>query len=89
MLLTAKGKLLPDEEQKRKLLRTVEVVNQARNYISRVAFCQRLANKVKLPKIVYEEVRKTFCTAHGSCNSKRSQQLQSKEAQKMGKENRV
>ena len=60
MLLTAKGKLLPAQEHKEKLLRTIQVVNQARNYISEVAFSGRLANKVKLQRVVYEEVRRRF-----------------------------
>jgi IS605 OrfB family transposase len=60
MLLTAKGKLVSTQEQKEKLLRTIQVVNQARNYISEVAFAHRLANKVKLQRIVYEEVRRRF-----------------------------
>ncbi len=60
MLLTAKGKLLPSQEHKEKLLRTIQVVNQARNYISEVAFSGRLANKVKLQRVVYEEVRRRF-----------------------------
>ncbi len=58
--LTARGKLIADEEQKKALLETMELVNQVRNYLSEVAFRERVANKVKLQKISYREVRERF-----------------------------
>ncbi|MEM3415634.1 MAG: transposase [Thermoproteota archaeon] len=58
--LTARGKLIVDEEQRQILLETMELVNQVRNYLSEVAFRERVANKVKLQKIGYREARERF-----------------------------
>ncbi len=42
------------------MLETIELVNQVRNYLSEVAFREKIANKVKLQKISYREVRERF-----------------------------
>lgn len=60
MLLTLQLKLLPLEEQKVILLKTMEQYNAACNYISEVAFESRTFGKIGLQKLVYYDVKDKF-----------------------------
>jgi len=60
MLLTMKIKLLPDEEQKRILLETIERFNKACNFISETAWRYKIFGKVGLQKLLYREIRERF-----------------------------
>jgi IS605 OrfB family transposase len=60
MLLTLMVKLAPAEEQKDSLLKTMHRFNEACNYIAEVAYSTRCANKVRLQKLVYYDVRERF-----------------------------
>lgn len=60
MLVTLKVKLLTDSEQQSKLLEVMRVFNEACNFISQLAFEQKVFNKVKLQKECYYEVREKF-----------------------------
>jgi predicted transposase len=60
MKTTLQIKLLPDETQHSALKETMQVFNEACNYIAEVAFGEKCASKFALQKLVYEEVRKQF-----------------------------
>jgi len=60
MLQTLFVKLLPDETQADALLQTMEKFNAACNHIATVAFELKTANKIRLQKIVYREIRERF-----------------------------
>lgn len=60
MLVTLKIKLLTDSEQHSKLLETMRVFNEACNFISLLAFKNRMFNKVRLQQECYYEVRSKF-----------------------------
>ncbi|MER3403008.1 MAG: transposase, partial [Armatimonadota bacterium] len=60
MNLTLMVKLQPDAEQSAALLETMERLNAACNAIADVAFRERTANKVRLQKLVYYEIRERF-----------------------------
>lgn len=60
MKLTVKVKLLPTPEQKASLVRTIEVFNEACNYISEIAFEKKTFGQVGLHKLVYYDVRERF-----------------------------
>lgn len=60
MNLTIKVKLAPTEEQFEVLKTTMEHFNDACNYIGKVAFENKISNKVEIQKIVYYDVRKKF-----------------------------
>jgi IS605 OrfB family transposase len=53
-------KLLPTSEQIKSLFETMETFNNACNEIADVAFEQRTANKVKLQKFVYYNIRRKY-----------------------------
>ncbi len=53
-------KLVPTPEQHRALLDTMHAFNAACNYVARVAFAEKTANKFELQKIVYGELRGTY-----------------------------
>ena len=53
-------KLVPAPKQAASLLRTMEAFNAACNWIASVAFRERIANKFKLQKLVYYDVRGRF-----------------------------
>lgn len=60
MLLTLKVKLLTDSEQHSKLLETMRVFNDACNFISQLAFREKIFSKIKLQQECYYEVREKF-----------------------------
>lgn len=60
MLLTVKVKLIPSEEQKNKLLETMGQFNTACNKISKIAYEQKVYNKIKLQKICYYIIKDEF-----------------------------
>ena len=60
MLLTLQLKLVPSDEQRTILLKTMEQYNAACNYISEVAFESRTFGKVGLQKLVYYDVKDKF-----------------------------
>ena len=60
MKLTVKVKLVPTQEQKRSLIKTIEVFNDACNYISGVAFKEKTFGQVGLHHLCYYHVRKTY-----------------------------
>lgn len=60
MKLTVKVKLLPTPEQKTSLVKTIEVFNEACNYISQIAFEKKTFGQVGLHKLVYYAVREKF-----------------------------
>ena len=53
-------KLLPTSEQTKALFETMETFNNACDEIAKVAFEQRTANKVKLQKLVYYNIRRKY-----------------------------
>jgi len=53
-------KLLPSSEQSKALFETMKTFNNACNEIVDIAFEQRTANKVKLQKLVYYNIRRKF-----------------------------
>lgn len=53
-------KLTPTSEQYSALLATMERFNAACNAIARVAFELKTANKIRLQRVVYEDIRKNF-----------------------------
>lgn len=53
-------KLLPTSEQAKGLSETMETFNHACNEIAGIAFEQRTANKVKLQKLVYYNIRRKY-----------------------------
>lgn len=60
MKLTLFLKLLPSDEQKKLLLKTMEQFNTACNFISQVAYAHRTASQVKLHKLTYKDIREKF-----------------------------
>jgi len=60
MKLTIKVKLLPTPEQKASLVRTIEVFNDACNYISQVAFKEKKFGQVRLHHLCYRYIRDTY-----------------------------
>lgn len=60
MLQTIMVKLDPSKEQHIVLTKTMERFNNACNSIADIAFEQKCANKIKLQKIVYYDVRERF-----------------------------
>ena len=60
MKLTAKVKLLPDEEQRAYLLETLERANAACDYISQRGWEAEVFSPFKLQKLVYADVRERF-----------------------------
>jgi predicted transposase len=53
-------KLAPSPEQHTALLDTMHAFNDACNAIAEVAYAEQLANKFKLQKLVYADIRKRF-----------------------------
>jgi len=60
MILIMKLKLQTTKEQKQKLLKTMEAVNAACNYISDVAYEKQIANQYILHKLCYYNIREKF-----------------------------
>jgi len=60
MQQTVMVKLAPSEEQFQSLLHTMERFNEACNYVAQTAFDIQTANKFRLQKAVYRNVRKRF-----------------------------
>ncbi|MER3402137.1 MAG: transposase, partial [Armatimonadota bacterium] len=60
MNLTLLVKLQPDAEQLAALLETMERFNAACNAIAEVAFRERTANKIRIQKLIYHEIRERF-----------------------------
>src|SRR5690554_6012423 len=60
MKLTAKVKLLPDAEQYKYLLETLETTNASCNEISGIAWEHRTFNQFGLQKLVYTMVRTKY-----------------------------
>ena len=60
MLLTLKIKLITDQEQHDKLLRTMEKFNEACNFISEFAYKNRMFGKFAIQKQIYYEIREKF-----------------------------
>jgi IS605 OrfB family transposase len=60
MKLIASLKLQPTEEQKRALLETIERVNDACNYISKIAWKHKRFGKWALHKLCYYDVKERF-----------------------------
>lgn len=59
--VSAKIKLLPDEEQKLQLIDTLRTVKSALNYTSQIAYDNNLLSTfTKLQKLVYSDLRKKF-----------------------------
>jgi IS605 OrfB family transposase len=58
--LTVKIKLLPTEQQKQSLLKTMQAFNDACNYISQIAFKNRRFSQVPLHRLCYRDVRQKF-----------------------------
>lgn len=53
-------KLAPSPEQQNALLETMHAFNDACNAIAQVAFEEQIANKFKLQKLVYADMRKRY-----------------------------
>jgi IS605 OrfB family transposase len=60
MLKALQIKLLPNAEQKLCLIDTFMAFNDACNFVSRIAWEQKLFNKVFLQRIVYKDIREKF-----------------------------
>jgi len=60
MLLTLKVKLQPSEEDKQKLLTTMETFNQACDDISKIAYESKTYNQYKLHHILYYRIREQY-----------------------------
>jgi predicted transposase len=60
MKLTVKVKLLPTSEQKASLIKTMEVFNDACNYISQIAWENQTFGQVGLHHLCYQYVRETY-----------------------------
>jgi len=60
MQLSIKIKLVPNQEQKDILLKTIEAYNEACNFVSQIAFENKTASVVKIHRICYYEIRKRF-----------------------------
>jgi len=57
MIQTLMIKLAPNQEQHDSLLQTMERFNEACNYISALAFELKTANKIRLQKAIYRDIR--------------------------------
>lgn len=53
-------KLAPTTEQAQALLETMHAFNEAANYVASVAFTEKSADKFRLQKLVYDELRTTY-----------------------------
>ena len=53
-------KLEPSQEQAKSMLETMEAFNAAADFVAKVAFEKKIANKVVLQPFVYREIRDTF-----------------------------
>jgi len=60
MKLTIKAKLLTDTEQHQSLKKTMEVFNNACNYISEIAYREKAFNAFKLHYLLYKDTRVKF-----------------------------
>ncbi len=60
MLLTLKVKLNPTDEQRLKLLSTMETFNAACEDISRIAYDSKTFNKIKLQHQLYYRIREQY-----------------------------
>lgn len=60
MKLTAKVKLLPTDKQRELLLQTMEVANQAANYVSDMAWQEKVFGRVPVHRLTYYAVREQF-----------------------------
>lgn len=60
MFLTAKVKLIPTEAQADSLKRTLETANSACNFISDIAWSNRVFGKFQVQKLTYHEVKADF-----------------------------
>lgn len=60
MQLSIKIKLVPTEEQKKILLKTIETYNEACNFVSQIAFENKTASVVKIHHKCYYEIRNRF-----------------------------
>src|SRR5688572_30515488 len=60
MKLTAKVKLKPNPEQQVALLETLETANQACDYISQVAWSEKVFSQFKVHKLVYQNAKARF-----------------------------
>ncbi len=60
MLLTVKTKLITDQEQHDKLLKTMEKFNEACNFISIFAFQKKIFGKIGIQKELYYEIRDRY-----------------------------
>jgi putative transposase len=57
LTITAKIKILPNEEQKDLLLKTIRAIKDGMNYVSEVVFETKVLGQAKLIKMTYEELR--------------------------------
>jgi putative transposase len=53
----AKIKILPNEEQKDLLLKTIRAIKDGMNYVSEVVFETKVLGQAKLIKMTYKELR--------------------------------
>jgi len=60
MQLSIKIKLIPNQEQRDILLKTIEAYNNACNFVSQIAFENKTASVVKIHRLCYYEIRKRF-----------------------------
>lgn len=60
MILNYKIKLLPNNEQLAYLLKTMERFNEACDFVAAIAFSIRSANKMRLQKEIYYELRERY-----------------------------
>ncbi len=60
MLKTLQIKLLPDDNQKNILLDTFRQFNEACNFVSKIAWDNKIYNKISLQKLVYYDIRNKF-----------------------------
>ncbi|MGE9809957.1 RNA-guided endonuclease TnpB family protein, partial [Ferroplasma acidiphilum] len=57
MLETLQIKLLPDDNQKALLLGTFKQFNEACNFVSKIAWDNKIYNKIFLQRLVYYDIR--------------------------------
>jgi putative transposase len=57
LTITAKIKILPNEEQKELLLQTIRAIKEGLNYVSEIVFETKVLGQAKLIKMTYEELR--------------------------------
>ena len=60
VLKTIQIKLLPDNNQKDILLGTFKKFNEACNFVSKIAWDNKIYNKISLQKLVYYDIRNKF-----------------------------